>query len=114
MAQSFHGHNDMEDYWQENQFWIEPTLDLIQREEFVLDTPYRKLFAKHFPRVTESGVNYECRRMWQLGRSIIENGYQPTSQIRVETKKGITRIKAGWHRARVLRALGIDYEVTTE
>ena len=104
----------MEDYWRENQFWIEPTLDLIQMEVFVLNTPYRRLFAKQFHRVTEAGVDYECVRMWKLGRSIIENGYQPTSQIRVETKKGITRIKAGWHSARVLRALGIDYEVTTE
>jgi len=101
----------MKDYWQENQFWVEPVLDLIQREVFVLDTPYRRLFARQFPRVTEAGVDYECIRIWKLGRSIIENGYYEISPIMVEKHGDRIVIRAGWHRTRVLRALDLPVPV---
>ncbi len=98
----------MKNYWIENNHWIAPTLDLIQLVEFVRDTPYRDLFVKQFPHIAESGLDYECVRMWKLGRSIIENGYQPATPIRVEQKDGKTVIRDGWHRLRVLRALEIE------
>ncbi len=99
----------MEDYLEENDYWTEPTLDLIQRTDFVQDTPYRDLFAKQFPRVSETGLDYECVRMWKLGRSIIENGYKQGDPILIRrTPKGIV-VKSGWHRTRVLAALEIDF-----
>ncbi len=100
----------MRTYCAENNLWIAPTLDLIQRVEFVRDTPYRDLFAKQFPRIAGSGLDYECVRMWKLGRSIITRGYHPTCPIRVMQIDEKTVIRDGWHRVRILRALEIEFK----
>jgi len=74
----------------------EVILELIENDSFVLDTQYRQWFKKNFIGVREATVDYECRRMYELGRSIIQNG-----QTEPITKND------GWHRTQILNALNI-------
>lgn len=91
--------------------WLPAIRELAAMDEPPFDCEYARLFKEMMPRITEAGLRYETIRMWRTAKSISENGYTGKWPIRMSESNGVLRIADGWHRSKVLLAMGLPIPV---